>query len=787
LTGELPECVRHRRTSTAHTRPLAPILAAICLVTPLFAAAPAFADDTPRVRAVRFGPSMGIPKSQLRAAVGELRGQPASRDRLVQAVLALEAFEAIGGVDVKISEARTGYVDVRFTFDGRRRRVSNVSVTTRPRGRPDRDESWRLQRRIQALQNFALGEGRPFHPYFLRLDRDLVERYYLSRGHRDVRITVERQDESGLAGVVIRVRPGPAYTIANVDLAGTEIDRRKLLARLATQAGADSHPAPEPIEEDRARITKHFCKRGFADAKVSPRVEDLAPGGEDDIPEDAVRVTFDVALGDLHVVDTFRLTGFKLPDDLTKDIAAGKPYCPLTVANAERKVLAYLRDHGHPDATAEPVVRIQDARAARGSPRRVALTLKVASKGLVRVGQIWFDGHEVTEESVIRQLMEIEEGDLFRQSEIDDTVQNLLRSGLFKRVEVRSIEGARGERHLYFALVEREVVSIDLIEQSLTLHNMDVTDFTTDMAVLSKLRAFRGRGQQLTFYAQPDWQGLAFVDRFVARYMLTQLAANRRTANFGEVVDSTWWDAELGVGVKAFRNRFSLVPLYRFEHADTNDVPEDGSIPLSAGAVVLSSVGGQLQVDVNTRDDERVPYLGLELDARYFYGLSQLGSEREFSRLDSTGAIHLPLGTNSRKQHYVLRLAGQYQRLDMVNDEAPPPHLRLNPTIRGYDRVVLVLPHGTGDVEVGGLRAVAASVELRIPLPYARRHAIAPFFDGATISDADALLDNPHTAAGAVYYFSFFGERLEGFVYGVFPFKDTPDREYIGVGVGGNF
>jgi len=78
-------------------------------------------------------------------------------------------------------------------------------------------------------------------------------------------------------------------------------------------------------------------------------------------------------------------------------------------------------------------------------------------------------------------------------------------------------------------------------------------------------------------------------------------------------------------------------------------------------------------------------------------------------------------------------------------------------------------------------------VEVRIPLPF-RRHALGPFADAATMADdGEDAFSNFRLATGLVYAFSFFRERLEGFVYGAMPMVSDPSEEYVGIGVDGSF
>ena len=88
----------------------------------------------------------------------------------------------------------------------------------------------------------------------------------------------------------------------------------------------------------------------------------------------------------------------------------------------------------------------------------------------------------MTREDVLRQMLAIDEGALYRERDVQASVQTMLRSRLFRSVEVQSLAGGRPDtRYLVFTVVEGEPVSIDLRAQTLTLHNLDLNHWPDDL------------------------------------------------------------------------------------------------------------------------------------------------------------------------------------------------------------------------------------------------------------------------------------------------------------------
>lgn len=739
------------------------------LVAVTLSAGAASADTPPTVGAVRFEGAAG-PASALRVAVRDLVGRPADPSRIVAAVRTLEGLER-GAISVRRDGGPGRTTRITFRFGAAHRRVGRVQIAVDAE-RPSADAaSWRLLKQIQAEQgSLALIEGRPFHPYLLTVDVERVRRHYQARGHRDVQVEGRTDQRDGLVEVVLTVRPGVRRTVRAISIDGVPVDEA-LREGLRTEAGEDEPLVPWLLREDAERLRAALCRRGYADARVGVRHLD-AEGGATDV------VLF-VAPGVAQRTARVDVRG-PVPGGVTDDLPleAGGPYCPDLVDAARAALSAAMRERGHPD------VQVVADRRAVGSDR-VAVTFTVHSRGQARVTRIFFEGNAVTAEPVMRQLLALQPGDLYRESAIDQSVQNLLRSGLFRRVEAETLPGAEPrERYLTFVVVEREAASIDLVEQSLTLHNLDLTGVTSDVDALGGGAVLRGGGQRLVLYAQPRWQGIHFFDPFLHRHVLAQGSANRRTADRGAGVSEVWFDADLGLGLKFLESRLTLLPFAHVTWSDPDGVPD--GVDLAAGQRLQSGLGARARVDFNVRDDERVSYLGFELSAEGRLGFGWMGSDIDYDRVDVALAAALPLGTNARGQHYVLRLAGGYGRLG--TDEPPPGQLLFTPAARGFEAVVRRSDTATGVVELGGRSAVSGTVELRIPMPYARRHAFLPFVDVATASaDAADPFVAPSAAAGLAYTFSFLDERLEGFVHGALPFTGEGDPAYAGLGLDGSF
>jgi hypothetical protein len=745
--------------------------------------------DAPRIRSIRFEGPGASSLSTLRARTGFAIDQPATEEVLIRIVMAVGELPGVGGINLRVGRgARDGETaEVIVTADGRPRRVATVGLTARPEGPPDADENWRLTRQVQAEERaFLLSAGRPLHPFFLQRDEDMLRRAWQRRGHRDVAVRAELAQAAELVSVVFRVTPGPRLTVSSVDVEGprieTDAQREALLERLATKADDDAPLVPWLVSADLETVRAHYCARGHADARVDALQRPAA--------ENRVAVTYQVTPGPPATVGAVAIEGFVLPPAAQKSlpIRVGGPFCPDLLPRTEAALMRWMGDHGHPDARVE--LTATPAPTQPGAPRRFDVGVRITADTVVQVSRIWFEGNRNTREDVVRQLLAVEEGRVYRERDLEISVQNLLRSGLFRQADVQTVSGAHAsERYLIFTVVEQDPVNIDLLEQSLTLRNLDVANWPADFDELALGSSFRGAGQEVRFVGRADEIGMRFRHLFLHRYLLAETELAWRARAVGPV-DETWIEATVGLGAKFLENRLALLPVLRLEATDLPRRAVFDDLPVAQGSTVDVQAGAIGRAEFNKRDAERIPYLGLDASIRYLHGLTDLGGDLDAATVDARAALNLPLAENAVGAHYILRLAGHYGHL--WSDAAVTAHRRPTPSIRGYASDAIAIPfedaRGENGGRLGGARSLSGAAELRIPIRPLRRNAFAPFVDAASVAaEGEKLFERLHLAAGASYYFSFFSERLEGFVYGAVPFESGTEWQLVGAGVGGSF
>lgn len=741
----------------------------------------ALAEPPARVTSVQLD---GAPLAGASASLDALLGRPATPGEIAEALRALEQIQGSGNFDVDV-QTTAGRAAVKVVHYPQVRHVGEVAaqVDGEDLGLP---RSRALMRRVDVRESIFLSGGRRFHPYLLTADRAALTRWYRARGYRDVALRAALVERQSLVDVGWQIRRGHRYVYAAPRYTGLP----KALAASATlglRVRAEKVASVGDLDADRARIAARLCAAGYPRAAVEA-TERVGPATVDGVRP--VLVEYTVDLGPRIKTGAVQVAGRYVPQIIlaTLPLKEGDPYCPAQEEEARALLVEFLRDAGVPD----PQITAHRRTWLRPNGSRVlAVTFDVRRLVAARVERIWFVGNQVTSTRVLRQLTTLSEGDGYRQSLVDESVQAMRRSGLFQRVAVDIVEGATPDRvSLRFRVTERPPFRVDPVGRSVTLYNLDVAGWPEDFADLDQGFAFRGEGQRLDLFGQTEALGFRWFHGFLGRYLISTAGFRYRTASTSAFED-TWILADLGIGLKDAANTVSAMLIGELHWIDAKAIEE---FPLGVldGSALAGNLTLQAAFDFTRRNDERIQYLGLEGRATLRSGNALTGEALRWFDHSSSLKLHLPLWRTERGQHWVLRLGVRDRAVVSLGDAALPGHLRQRPSARGYAsgaHGVLVQGPDPDEAErFGALHASDASLEVRIPLPVGRRNAITPFLDAAAAADTIAgLKDDARFAVGLAVSFSLFDERIEGVVWGAWPFEADTKAEYVGGGFGGGF
>ncbi len=401
-----------------------------------------------------------------------------------------------------------------------------------------------------------------------RLTADLVEESRANleddlreRGHRDARVTVERERSSDEAYAYLRFRvePGPRYDVAAIVFEGVRsVPEASLVGLLVTEPARRfrSPPYRERVwRGDLAEIRTYFERQGFHQVTVegSERAAEQSPS--------QLTLVATVTEGPRAAIGAIRVDGNDaIPSDEVVRVSGLVPSAPFDasgIVQARERVLSFYRNLGFGRA----VVGARTSLNEEGTLAEVSFDVREGIQ--TRVDRVILSGLMVSRESSVRQLVSIEAGEPLSPLDLLETRQQLVGSGLFRNVSIDVLpadpltnrsdvlisvtEGPRTTFAYGFGFEERQLgrAEIELTRRNLFGRNRTVSVFTR--------ASFRG-GRFITTYRQPN----SFVRNLPLFVSVFAEEEERTSFDFNRV----------GVGLqvsKRLSNEESLFFRYRFD------------------------------------------------------------------------------------------------------------------------------------------------------------------------------------------------------------------------------
>ncbi len=305
-----------------------------------------------------------------------------------------------------------------------------------------------------------------------------VVELYVRSGFVRAEASVRRlaTDRPGEAQLLVEVTPGAPLEIVEIALPGAAFFEARFLRgqiesylseavsndRLTAPVDPDAvsrlvegtreapRVAPRPYASDPARVyvprayeeaIEHleelYEEEGFLAARVGPyRVEDVSP--------ERARVVVPIEEGPRTLVHALEITGNAALSTHEVAVAAGlfrgSPYSPTALERARERVLDLYRERGHLYADVLADVRI----SADGT--RSAVALQVVERHPVIVGEVRIEGAERTDLGMLRALVTLHTGDVYRPSLARRTQERFLELGVFSAVNVTPADPEVPER-----------------------------------------------------------------------------------------------------------------------------------------------------------------------------------------------------------------------------------------------------------------------------------------------------------------------------------------------------
>jgi len=472
----------------------------------------------------------------------------------------------------------------------------------------------------------------------------LIEKAYEGKGYQKVEVTPSSAAGPDGVRVSFAVEEGKKDLITEIDILGNRAlsDWEVKAAMEIGEAGplnfiSDSgvlDRAKLAIDLDRIRLL--YYGRGYLDVRVEEPVIRRAAGGG------GIYVGIRVTEG-----DRFRLGKADFSGDWpslaeAESLLSLRPGDPIErgpLVDSLKRMEDSVKNLGYARARVSP-----DLRPA-GPEGLTDVTFSLVRGPLVRVRRIDITGNHKTRDYVIRQELRVQEGELYSQKRIDESLRQVRALGFLNSVEISPVpvEGPQGVEE---GLVDLAVMVVEGSSGTLSAGlGYSSQDGFTGTLQHSQRNLF-GRGQKLNIQVDKGSKTTNYNFSFTEPHVFT--------GDWSLGVDlfdtlkeySTYTEARRGGGVRTGYHLTDSATLgfrYRSTRYDVRDVSPSASdyIQQQAGRSVTSAVRASLTLD--TRDLPLDPREGYTLELSEEVAGGGLGGTNSFTRAQIEGAVFTPL------------------------------------------------------------------------------------------------------------------------------------------------
>ncbi len=185
----------------------------------------------------------------------------------------------------------------------------------------------------------------------------------------------------------------------------------------------------EALVRDVLRVRVFYWKRGFREALVDTTVTPEGNDGED------VSVTFTVTEGPPTTLEAVRVRGLDsllTSDEIARTVAmdTGGPFSLIELDSTFTLIRAALWDRGYSDATLDTNITVsREARTAE-------VEIIVDPRWLATVDRVYVTGNQRIADRTVLNSITLDDGDIYRRSEVIESQRNLYESALFKYARI---------------------------------------------------------------------------------------------------------------------------------------------------------------------------------------------------------------------------------------------------------------------------------------------------------------------------------------------------------------
>jgi len=360
---------------------------------------------------------------------------------------------------------------------------------------------------------------------------------------------------------------------------------------------------------------------------------------------------------------------------------SGEPFSRADLIKDLQTVRTLYRDAGFANVEAEPETELDPVH------EQVDIVVPIRRGPAVRVERIEVKGNTKTRDKVIRREMEIQEGQLFSESGLENSKRRITALGYFDRVDVSTEQGSGPDRLIvYIEVAEKPTGTFQIGAGFSSIESFIATAQVQQANLFGNGQALALQGQvsalrQLVtlrffepYFLDSDWN--ANIEAYDTLYVFPNFARRSigGSLTFGYALAQPWlrlsltatteWDSVdtsssttvFGTSTPGFTSLFQQLPLANL---------------FNSGRVFSL----RPSITYDTRDNRLFPSSGIFLQASSELASQAFGSEFNYLRHRFTGRFYYPLGGSSPGQPgsgFVLKLNTEWGLITSPDPQGVP-------------------------------------------------------------------------------------------------------------------
>lgn len=312
---------------------------------------------------------------------------------------------------------------------------------------------------IQDIKDeLQLDEYRSASPTLANELSQKIKNYYLARGYARAEVKhFENQLSNTKQRITFEINEGPKVRIKKFNIAGTITQKPQIYEDFIKDHSSKTINSgfynKEDLDHGIKNLISHLQNSGFLHAKV----QFLRTQFNKDRDEVVININLDE--GPLTQIDTLNFEGNQSFSATTLTQTMALEVGPLQLSKLEEsinKLKTFYQDQGYLEMNL--VNERTDLVTYNEDNTKASLLFRISEGPQVRVSSILLEGNRYTKDYVIRNELEISEGELLTPSKLNESIARLQRTGFFSSVDVQTLEQKTdiADRTLVVKVTERD-------------------------------------------------------------------------------------------------------------------------------------------------------------------------------------------------------------------------------------------------------------------------------------------------------------------------------------------